>query len=414
MRKGSKLHSSYLEEYEIISKHASGGNSEVYKVKDSEGNTYALKIINKDSSKEKMKKFKNEMKFCEKNNHKNIIKIIDNGITDDKSQMFFIMPFYEKTLRDFMNENHSVEEKIIVFGGILEGVKFFHKKGIIHRDLKPENILIDVDDTPVISDFEIAHFCVGELETQIETKLDARLANFQYASPEQRERNGNITDKSDIYSLGLILNEMFTKKIPSGNSYKKIGNVEVTASFLDDIVDKMIYQNPQERFKCIEDVIETINVQIGINKRENRIKDLEKIELFSIKEDDILITELPKLVNVDYDDKLENLLLYLDKSVSDEWISCMTKGSFQCLFGYEPERFSFVENIASIELPVHSINLIQKIVDYFKSWIDNANNQYSVYIRNKKNIEIQEKRIAIEKEIERQKQIKEAISKVHL
>ena len=62
----------------------------------------------------------------------------------------------------------------------------------------------------------------------------------------------------------------------------------------------------------------------------------------------------------------------------------MTKGSFQCLFGYEPERFSFVENIASIELPVHSINLIQKIVDYFKSWIDNANNQYSVYIRNKK------------------------------
>lgn len=188
----------------------------------------------------------------------------------------------------------------------------------------------------------------------------------------------------------------------------------MTASFLDDIVDKMIYQNPQERFKCIEDVIETINVQIGINKRENRIKDLEKIELFSIKEDDILITELPKLVNVDYDDKLENLLLYLDKSVSDEWISCMTKGSFQCLFGYEPERFSFVENIASIELPVHSINLIQKIVDYFKSWIDNANNQYSVYIRNKKNIEIQEKRIAIEKEIERQKQIKEAISKVHL
>ena len=99
------------------------------------------------------------------------------------------------------------------------------------------------------------------------------------------------------------------KKIPSGNSYKKIGNVEVTASFLDDIVDKMIYQNPQERFKCIEDVIETINVQIGINKRENRIKDLEKIELFSIKEDDILITELPKLVNVDYDDKLEKFII---------------------------------------------------------------------------------------------------------
>ena len=413
MRKGSKLYGSYLEEYEIISKHASGGNSEVYKVKDGEGNTYALKIINKDSSKEKMKRFKNEMKFCKKNNHKNIIKIIDNGITDDKSQMFFVMPFYEKTLRDFMNENHSVEEKIAVFWGILEGVSFFHKKGIIHRDLKPENILIDVEDTPVISDFGIAHFCEGELETQIETKLDTRLANFQYASPEQRERNENITYKSDIYSLGLILNEMFTKKIPFGNSYKKIGDVETSVTFLDDIVDKMIYQNPEERFKCIEDVIEIIKVQIGINKRENKIKDLEKIELFPSEEDDILITEPPKLVNVDYDDKLEKLLLYLDKSVSYEWISCMTKGSFQCILGYEPDQFSFDKNIASIELPVHSINLMQKIVDYFKSWIDNANNQYSVYIRNKRNIEMQKKRIAIEKEIEKQKQIKAAINKVY-
>ena len=414
MRKGEKLYGSYLEKYEIISKHASGGNSEVYKVKDSEGNICALKIINKNMPKEKVKRFKNEIKFCEKNYHKNIIKILDNGITDDKSQMFFIMPFYEKTIRDFMNESHSIEEKINVFIEILEGVKFFHQKKIIHRDLKPENILLDADDTPIISDFGIAHFCENELETQVETKLEARLANFQYASPEQRERNGNITHKSDIYSLGLILNEMFTKKIPFGNSYKKIGDIEEIASFLDDIVDKMIYQNPQERFKCIDDVIETIKVQIDINKRENKIKKLEKIKFLPSEENDILITAPPKLVSFDYDDKSERLLLYLDKSVTCEWIKCLTMGNFQCLMGFEPECFDFDENIASVDLPIRSINLIQSIINYFKSWIDNANNQYPIYIKTKKMLKMQENQTAIKREIEKQKKIKEAVSKVHL
>ena len=83
MRKGTKLYGSYLEQ--------------VYKVEDTNGNVYALKLLNKNISIEKIKRFKNEMAFCIKTDNANIIKIIDNGLTDDKEQIFYVMPYYEKT-----------------------------------------------------------------------------------------------------------------------------------------------------------------------------------------------------------------------------------------------------------------------------------------------------------------------------
>lgn len=82
--------------------------------------------------------------------------------------------------------------------------------------------------------------------------------------------------------------------------------------------------------------------------------------------------------------------------------------------GFEPECFDFDENIASVDLPIRSINLIQSIINYFKSWIDNANNQYPIYIKTKKMLKMQENQTAIKREIEKQKKIKEAVSKVHL
>ena len=95
MRKGTKLYGSYLEQYKIVEHIANGGNSEVYKVEDTNGNVYALKLLNKNISIEKIKRFKNEMAFCIKTDNANIIKIIDNGLTDDKEQIFYVMPYYD-------------------------------------------------------------------------------------------------------------------------------------------------------------------------------------------------------------------------------------------------------------------------------------------------------------------------------
>lgn len=414
MRKGAKLYGNFLEEYKVIEKIANGGNSEVYKVESLEGKVYALKLLNKDLSIEKIKRFKNEMSFCIKNEHDNIIKILDNGTTEDKQQIFYVIPYYEKTLRNYIEEENLCKDKIQMFINILEGVRFFHKKGIIHRDIKPENILISSNNIPVISDFGIAHFCEEDIVTQIETRLGSKMANFQYASPEQREKGGVITLKSDIYALGLIFNELFTKKIPFGNSYKKVIDIEEKFSFLDNIIDKMISQNPDDRFDSIDDIIFEIKVQIEINEKEEEINRLKEIKYEENEEDDILILEPPKLINFKYDDNICKLFLYLDKTVNDQWIRCMTKGSYGELLGYGPERFRFENNIAMVNINPTSLNSLQQIIDYFKSWVNNANIHYPIEISNQRRYEKQRKEQQLKEKIKREESVKKALENIHI
>src|SRR3981081_1724934 len=102
-------------------------------------------------------------------------------------------------------------EVLPLFVKILDGVEAAHLQGVIHRDLKPENILVDSKGAhPAIADFGIASFTEDLLVTSVETAPTQRLANFQYAAPEQRLGGRTVRDTADIYALGLILNEMFT------------------------------------------------------------------------------------------------------------------------------------------------------------------------------------------------------------
>lgn len=414
MRKGAKLYGNYLEQYKIIDHIANGGNSEVYKVEDTSGNVYALKLLNKNISTEKMKRFKNEMAFCIKTDNANIIKIIDKGITDDKEQIFYVMPYYEKTLRTYINEEHTFQENIQLFINLLEGVKFFHKKRIIHRDLKPENILLSGNNFPIISDFGIAHFSTEELITQIETRVGSKMANFQYAAPEQRERNSIITNRTDIFALGLIFNEMFTKKVPSGASYKKVSDINTKYSFLDKVIDKMISQSPNDRFNCIDDIIYEIKILIKTNEKEEEIKKLKEIKYAEEDESDILILEPPKLVDFKYNDTIGKIFLYLDKNVNDEWIGCMTKNSYSELMGFGPERFRFENNVAMANMTPSYLNSLQQIIDYFKSWVDNANRYYPDYIKTKREQEKREKEVALRNKIEREEKIKKTLESIHI
>lgn len=414
MRKGSNVYGNYLEKYKIIDHIADGGNSHIYKVEDSNGKIYALKLLNKGISAEKIKRFKNEMFFCIKSDHPNIIKIIDNGITDDKSQIFYIMPYYNKTLRNYINEDHTSQEKIQLFIDILQGVNFFHKKGIIHRDIKPENILISTNNVPIISDFGIAHFSEDDLVTQIETRIGSKMANFQYAAPEQRARGENITIKVDIYALGLIFNEMFTKKIPFGNAYKKVSDEDNNCSFLDAIIDKMISQNPNDRFENVEDVIYELRIAIDLNQKNKEIEKLKKVTFSENEEDDILILDPPKLIDFKYNDVFGELELYLDKSVNDQWVSCMTYSSYEELLGFGPERFRFNGKVATVQLPEVHLNSLQLIINYFKTWVDNANKYYPIQVKKKREMERRKKEDEIRAKIEREEKIARVLQGIHI
>ena len=151
------------------------------------------------------------------------------------------MNYYPETLRILIDKKIENEKILQLFSLILDGIEAAHFQGIYHRDIKPENILYNsLINELVIADFGIAHFNEDFLLTAIETNHSSKLANLRYSSPEQRVKGGTVNHKSDIYSLGLILHEMFTNDVPQGVGFKKISSNSQNYSYLDSIIEKMI------------------------------------------------------------------------------------------------------------------------------------------------------------------------------
>lgn len=400
--------SSYLNEYKEIEIIGEGGNSTVYKVIDCNGNEYALKLLNKKHDKDSIKRFKNEMDYCFKTNHNNIIKVIDNGIfnIDNESFMFYVMPLYKKSLRKMIDEEIPQDLILNYFNMILEAIKYFHRGNNFHRDIKPENILYDdTENKLVVSDFGISHFCEADLYTTVETRATSRMANFQYASPEQRIKSGIVDSKSDIYALGLILNEMFTHQVPNGSSFKKIGDVNSDYAFLDEIVDNMIKQNKEDRIKDIETIQYEIKVKhelFNINKETNKLKE---IKLLDAEETDILILEPPKLIDVSYDEGENRLRFTLSHPINQIWIDSIASHSYGNIWGYELERFRFEDEYASVPMSINDLNSAQKVIDTFVGWINNANRSYPNKIRALREKKKREKEQEIKNEILRKEKI---------
>lgn len=409
--------SSFLTTYKEVEQIGEGGNSTVYKVIDDQGNYYALKLLNKKIDSENKKRFKNEIGYCMRNTHPNILKVIDNGVFElnEEKLMFYVMPLYSKNLRKLMRENLEDDIKLKYFNQILEGVKHIHTGKNYHRDIKPENILFDEQEKLLIlSDFGISHFNKEELDTIIETKLHSRMANFQYSSPEQKERGSVVDHKSDIYALGLILNEMFTGKVPIGSGYKKISDVSQEYSFLDDIVDRMIKQNKDERPSDIITIQREINIGIKINNENKEIKRLQEIKIEDEEEQDLLILEPPKLIGVTYDEESSRLRFQLSNPVNQQWIDSITTTSWNSVLGYGPENFLFEREFASVQLSIYSLNLAQKIVDYFKQWVDNANRAYQIKVRKERELKKIEEESKIEFEILKREEIVNAMRKIEI
>jgi serine/threonine protein kinase len=191
-RKEPTTYITAFNEYRLLEPIGQGGAGTVYKASDAEGGLFALKVIDPNrTSIQKLKRFQNEISFCQKNTHKNIITVLDSGRSSGK-EPFYVMPLFEATLEKAIRTGISTLDILRVFGEILDGVEAAHLKRVTHRDLKPQNILCNKTLTKiVVADFGIAGFEEEDLYTAVITKDDERLANFQYAAPEQRERKGH-------------------------------------------------------------------------------------------------------------------------------------------------------------------------------------------------------------------------------
>jgi serine/threonine protein kinase len=231
----------------------SGGAGIVYEARTEDDELCAVKILKTDQT-SKAKRFKNEIFFGVRNRHRNIISALDFGRTAD-AKIFYVMPIYSSTLRKLISDGIKKEGVLDFFAQILDGVEAAHQRDVCHRDLKPENILFDeVTATLVIADFGIARFKEQDLQTAIETGGHEKLANFQYAAPEQRIRGRVVDHRADIYALGLILNEMFTGDVLQGTGFKRIGSIAAKYSYLDPVIDSMVQQAPENRPASISDL----------------------------------------------------------------------------------------------------------------------------------------------------------------
>lgn len=261
LKSGTTIKTAF-DEYTLIKEVGSGGNGRVFSATNADGKSVAVKFVEKALGKGKLKRFKNEIHFCEQHKHKNLVEIIDRGYAhlDDKDYVFYVMPLYSQTLRSKMKAGIKPNDVVEIVVGILEGLEYAHKCGTIHRDIKPENIMFaEENPEPIICDFGIAHFAEDDLLTAVETKKGDRLANFQYAAPEQRIKGGNILPQTDIFAVGLILNEMFTGEIPQARGYTKIADINNDYKYLDDVSEKMFQQKAEDRIHPIPQILEMMN-----------------------------------------------------------------------------------------------------------------------------------------------------------
>ena len=227
--------------YEIVSKIGAGGMSDVYKAKDHVlGRFVAIKVLRTEFSEDRtfVAKFRTEAQSAAGLEHPNIVNIYDVGSEDG---LYFIVMEY------------------------VEGITlktYIEKKGITHRDIKPQNIIISTEGKVKVTDFGIARAASSN------TISSDVMGSVHYSSPEQA-RNGFVDGRSDIYSLGIVMYEMVTGRVPfDGDTTVAVAiqhlQEEITPPStyasnlpisLEKIILKCTQKNPDRRYQTIEDLL---------------------------------------------------------------------------------------------------------------------------------------------------------------
>jgi serine/threonine protein kinase len=198
--------------YELIQRIGGGGMAEVYRARQltAFGREVAIKVIRAGFSEDETfrERFLREAQAISRLSHPNILPLIEFGEEDET--LYLVMPLArEGTLRDLLQHGPlPLEEAVPLFTQLCDAVQYAHEEGIIHRDLKPQNVLLQRSRV-LLADFGIAR---DTAEAQHMTTTGTGIGTVEYMAPEQAV--GQATKQSDIYSLGIVLYQLVTGRVP--------------------------------------------------------------------------------------------------------------------------------------------------------------------------------------------------------
>ena len=259
--------------YELFERIGEGGMSVVYKAKDKLLNRFvAIKILKPQfiNDSKFIDSFRRESQAAASLSHPNIVNIYDVG--REGNIHYIVMELIEgKTLSDYIKEQGAMSyPKVIALSKqIAAALSFAHKNHIIHRDVKPHNIMITPNGTAKITDFGIAKAVNA---ATIVDNTDGIIGSVHYFSPEQA-RGGYVDEKSDIYSLGIVMYEMLTGQVPfDGDNPVNIALMHINGEMippsklvdgvppaLEHIIMKCTDKYPINRYASADELIEALN-----------------------------------------------------------------------------------------------------------------------------------------------------------
>lgn len=222
-----------------------GGFGEVYLCCDEKNQKYALKKL-KVKNEFTFPRFEREVRLMKRLNNPNIIKLVACNL--ECEEPFYIMPLYQCSLVDVIPQiNGDYRRQFTILNEILSGIMYLHSEGVIHRDLKPQNILYNSDTDIAITDFGLGIQLDSESATL--TKFTMFMGTQKYSSPEQMKNSHKVDERTDIYAIGLIIEDIVSN----------YGTTEYDAR-IKFIIQKCTKREKEDRFISIKELSDSIRL----------------------------------------------------------------------------------------------------------------------------------------------------------
>jgi serine/threonine-protein kinase len=252
--------------YQVVRKLGAGGMANVYLAEDQElGRRVAIKILNDRHANDEqfVERFRREAKNAAALSHPNIVSIYDRG--EAEGTYYIAMEYLDgRSLKELIVSRGPAPLNVAIEYArqILSALRFAHRHGIVHRDIKPHNVLVDADGRVKVTDFGIARAGASQM-----TEAGSIVGTAQYLSPEQA-RGTNVDQRSDLYSLGIVLYELLTGTLPfNGDTPVEIAMKHLSQTpelpshlrpelprELDLVVTRALAKDPDERYQSAEEM----------------------------------------------------------------------------------------------------------------------------------------------------------------